>query len=311
MFDRTLVFVSVIIVLMFVLSGCCGANKDKVEAPANDELTERVEESAADKGEIYENARVVKLSIPFRTGPFEDAPMVEGRPAVFYGTYLDILDHDGDWLKVRHRSGDAGWILSRDAENTYAYRSGEYYADVTPSNEFLGKWYNDIREWAPDARLGLLFGEIANLDGLAVGWTALFFAESKPGKKLYIDEKGVRELSMEEDIPFNYAGERSDLVPYYTWYPTYTGPPNPVSSTELCAPANVEAFVSSWPVQNNRDVIERRYATIYMILSETYWLIEFYQAQDSVITGTFDPATGEFLDASGSLIYKDAPAPAF
>jgi hypothetical protein len=116
---------------------------------------------------------------------------------------------------------------------------------------------------------------------------------------------------MEEDIPFNYAGERADLVPYYTWYPVYTGPSNPVSSTELCAPTNVAAFVSSWPVQSNRDVIERRYATIYIILSETYWLIEFYQAQDSVVTGTFDPATGEFLDASGSLVYRDAPAPAF
>jgi hypothetical protein len=311
MMDKKPVFFLVVIVLISVLSGCGGADKDKVEAPADDELTERVEESAAGKGEVYENARVVKLSIPFRTGPSDDAPVVEGRSAVFYGTYLDILDDDGDWLDVRHRSGDTGWILSRDGENTYAYRSGEYYANMTSSDEFLGKWYNDIREWAPDARLGLLFGEIANLDGLAVDWTALFFAESKPGKKLYIDEKGVRELSMEEDIPFNYAGEKADLVPYYTWYPTYTGPPDPVSSNEVCAPANVAAFVSSWPVQSNRDVIERRYATIYMILSETYWLIEFYQAQDSVITGTFDPATGKFLDASGSLIYRDAPAPAF
>ena len=83
-----------------------------------------------------------------------------------------------------------------------------------------------------------------------------------------------------------------------TWFPVYTGPPDPVSSVELCAPENVAAFVGSWAVLSNRDTIEKRNATVYIILSETYWLIEFYQSPDSVITGTFDPATGEFLDAT-------------
>jgi hypothetical protein len=306
---RALIFASAFIVAVSVLLGCGGA--DDKEIPVDDTRTGRVAERADGKGESGENARVVKLSIPFRIEPSEDAPAVEGRPAVFYGTYLDIIDDEGDWLEVRHRSGDVGWILSRDEEEKYAYRSGEHYANIGSSDELLGRWRNEIYEWAHDARVGLLFGEIANLDGLAVSWTALFFAESKPGKKLYVDEKGTRELSMEEDIPFNYAGERADLVPYYTWYPVYTGPPDPISSTELCDPANVAAFVSSWPVQSNRDIIERRYATIYMILSETYWLIDFYQAPDSVITGTFDPVTGEFLSASGSLYYKTSPAPAF
>lgn len=58
--------------------------------------------------------------------------------AVFYGAYLDIIDVEGDdWLEVRHRSGDVGWILSRDEEDTYAYRSGEYYPNMKSSGEFL------------------------------------------------------------------------------------------------------------------------------------------------------------------------------
>lgn len=207
--------------------------------------------------------------------------------------------------------GDVGWILSRDEEDTYAYRSGEYYPNMKSSDEFLGKWRREIYEWAPDARVGLLLGEIADLDGVAVDWTALLFTDSKPGKKLYVDEEGGRELSLEEDIPFDYVGERSDLVPHYTRFPVYTGPPDPVSSAELCAPGNVAAFVGSWAVLSNRDTIEKRNATVYIMLSETYWLIEFYQSPDSVITGTFDPVTGEFLDALGFLRYKDAPAPAY
>ncbi len=69
--------------------------------------------------------------------------------------------------------------------------------------------------------------------------------------------------------------------------------------------------MGSWAVLSNRGAIEKRNATVYIILSETYWLIEFYQSPDSVITETFDPVIGEFLDASGSLRYKDAPAPAY
>ncbi|UCE26381.1 MAG: hypothetical protein JSW52_08465 [Candidatus Coatesbacteria bacterium] len=290
----------------------CGCGAGEVETPPEVARTERVDEGAGGKGIPRENARVVKLSVPFRTRPSEEVPTVEGRPAVFYGTYLDILDVKGDdWLEVRHRSGDVGWIMSRDADNTYAYRSGEHYPNMKSSEEFVGRWREDIYEWAPDARVGLLLGEIANLDGVAVDWAALFFAKSKPGKKLYIDEKGTSELGLEEDLPFDYVGERSDLVPHYTWFPVYTGPPDPISSAEICAPGNIAAFVGSWAVLNNRDVIEKGNATVYLILSETYWLIEFYQSPDSVITGTFNPITGEFLDASGSLRYKGAPAPAY
>ena len=61
----------------------------------------------------------------------------------------------------------------------------------------------------------------------------MFFADSKRGKKLYVDEEGGRELSLEEDIPFDYVGERSDLVPHYTRFPVYTGPPDPVSSATV------------------------------------------------------------------------------
>jgi len=301
--------VAVVSAVVFLL---CGCSAEKEETPLEDTHTERVDGGAEGKGRTRENARVVKLSIPFRTEPSEEAPTVDGRPAVSYGAYLDIIDFEGDdWLEVRHRSGDVGWILSRDEEDTYAYRSGEYYPNMKSSDEFLGRWRREIYEWAPDARVGLLLGEIANLDGVAVDWTALFFADSKPGKKLYVDEKGTRELDIEKDVPFDYVGERSDLVPYYTWFPLYTGPSEPVSSTELCTPPNVAAFVGSWAVLGNRDAIEKGNATLYMILSEIYWLIEFYQSPDSVITGTFDPVTGRFLDASGSLRYEDAPAPAY
>jgi hypothetical protein len=307
--NRRIAFVAAVLAVVFVLYGCGGK---KEETPPEDTHVERIDEGAEGMGRTRENARVIKLSIPFRTEPSEEAPTVEGRPALFYGTYLDIIGVEGDdWLEVRHRSGDVGWILGRDEEDTYIYRSGEYYPNMKSSDEFLGRWRPEIYEWAPDARVGLLFGEIANLDGVAVDWTALFFADSKPGKKLYVDDEGTRELGIEEDVPFDYVGERSDLVPYYTWFPVYTGPPDPVSSAELCAPESVAAFVGSWAVLNDRDVIEKRNATVYLILSETYWLIEFYQSPDSVVTGTFDPVTGEFLDASGSLRYKDAPAPAY
>jgi hypothetical protein len=211
--NRRIALASAVLAVVFVLYGC-GAKKE--ETPPEEAPAEHIDEGAEGKGRTRENARVVKLSVPFHTEPSEEAPAVEGRPAVFYGTYLDIIDVEGDdWLEVRHRSGDVGWILSRDGEDTYAYRSGEYYPNMKSSDEFLGKWRQEIYEWAPDARVGLLLGEIANLDGVAIDWTALFFADSKPGKKLYLDEKGTRELSLEEDIPFDYVGERSDLVPYY------------------------------------------------------------------------------------------------
>lgn len=103
---RDISFVVLLVLLTCLLS--CGGKKE--ETPPEETRAERVDEGAEGKRKIRENASVVKLRIPFRTEPSEDAPTGEDRSAVFYGTYLDIIDVEGDdWLEVRHRATSVGY----------------------------------------------------------------------------------------------------------------------------------------------------------------------------------------------------------
>jgi hypothetical protein len=265
-----------------------------------------------------ESAVISVLKINFRVGPSPDEAPVAGRPVLYYGAVLEVLETEGEWMKVRHTSGDEGWVRSKYEGKEYVETLDEPIGGMLSSEGFLGRRTDDIYGWAPDARIYLLWGIGANFDGLAREWAAVFVADSKPGLKLYVDAEEVSEWPIDVPMPSpdlwadvdddEYLGKVSNLVAdalRLSYYTPYKGAPDPMTSVELCLPSNIDAFLSSRPVQRDRGIIENGYASVDLLLAGRVWKIIFTQGPFSEIVGEFDPSTGRFLTAYGELLYED------
>jgi hypothetical protein len=315
---RTLaVILSGIILCIFpVFQGCGDADNGK---PA-DNLSDIDGGYTAGGGDAIGKSAVVSvLKINFRVGPSPNEAPVARRPVLYYGAVLEVLETEGEWLKVRHTSGDEGWVRSRYEGKEYVRTSDEPLDEMLSSEGFLERRADAICDWAPDARIYLLWGIGADFDGFAREWAAFFVADSKPGLKLYVDAEKVSEWPIDEPPPSpelgtdahdeEYLEDVSGLVAdalRLSYYTPYKGAPDPITSVGLCSPGNIDAFLSSEPVQRDRSIIEDGYASVELLLAGEVWKIMFTQGPYSGIVGEFDPLTGKFLTAYGELLYKDS-----
>jgi hypothetical protein len=308
---RTLAAIlSAIILCTFpVFQGCNDASDDK---PTENS-------SSIGEGDAHRESAVVSvLKINFRVGPSPDEAPVVGRPVLYYGAVLEVLETEGEWLKVRHTSGDEGWVRSRYEGKEYVKTLDEPPDGMLSSEGFLEGRADAIHDWAPDARIYLLWGIGANFDGFAREWAAFFVADGKPGLKLYVDAEKVSEWRVDEPPPSPELGTDAYDEEYLedvgglvadalrlSYYDPYEGAPDPITSVELCSPENVDAFLNSKPVQRDRGIIEDGYASVELLLAGGVWKIMFTQGPYSGIVGEFDPSTGKFLTAYGELLYEN------
>jgi|GEM_PF-1159030 len=314
---RTLtVILSVVILWMFpFFQGCNDADDDTSVGNPSDIGGG----ATAGGGDADRKSAVVSvLKINFRVGPSPEEKPVARRPVLYYGAVLEVLGTEGEWLNVRHTSGDEGWVRSRYEGKEYVKTLDEPLDEMLSSERFLERRADAIYDWAPDARIYLLWGIGANFEGFAREWAAFFVADSKPGLKLYVDAETVSEWPIDVPPPSpdlladadgdEYLGKVSSLVVdalRLSYYTPYKGAPDPITSVGLCSPGNIDAFLSSEPVQRDRSIIEDGYASVDLLLAGEVWKIMFTQGPYSGIVGEFDPLTGKFLTAYGELLYED------
>lgn len=240
------------------------------------------------------------LDINFRTEPSADSSQVPGYPVMYYGTLLEVIGVQGDWINVRFASGVTGWVVTQYEGDEYIRKAELSDLNNATSDTFIKTHRSRIENFAYDYEIYTIYGSDASLEGTDWAWQALFVTDSRPGEKFYITTDGeeVLDIKASDGLPIR-------LKPYNRLE-------KPVSSEKVCEYANIAGFFASDRVAANRSKIKEALANdklrIDMALSGYSWQILFVETtggyDDIGITGHFDAATGEFLNAEGKMSWE-------
>lgn len=308
---RSIAVASVVLAVITLMCGCKRPDAEETEEVTKEspKLNENI--IIVEKTEL---ARIVVLETDCFSEPSIDSPLVPALPKLYFNSEVEILDYEGDWFKVRHASGYIGWVLSRDSTKTNVLPVDEYHKEfkngevMLSFEDFLLGCIEDINKWAPDAKIGLIYGGCANADGYAEEWYCIFTADSKPNEKMLVykkDSTGYQTEICNIDSGF-FIEMQSAPNPGFSYHEMYTGSADILSPTMLCSPSNKKAFFSSEPILKNKVRIESegigRGLNLSLVLTGKYWTMELSQLHpDTGIIGRFDPVTGEYLDTVGEF----------
>jgi hypothetical protein len=258
-------------------------------------------DTAEDEGWSAGDWGVVKvLDINFRVSPSAESLQHNVYPVLFYGTLLEVIGVKGDWINVRFASGVTGWVVTQYEGDEYIRKAELSDLNNATSDTFFKTQRSRIEWFAYDYEIYTIYGSDASLEGTDWSWQALLVADSRPGEKFYITTDGeeVLDIKASDGLPIR-------LEPYNRLE-------KPVSSEKVCEYANIADFFASDRVAANRSKIKEALANdklrIDMALSGYSWQILFVETtggyDDIGITGHFDAATGEFLNAEGKMSWE-------